>query len=184
MSDRLYSNLRRRAAAWAGQLTKLAKGYAPAHIRPAISSHTEDKGDGTYIIRLTADRRLPLQPRETSPNDVRAQEFGSGEHSRRGSKQKYPIFPVNGTYLAFNENANGTWDYSLTTPPMPHSHLPDGRGIFTHVMHPGIEAANGGEGFMAPAISDLKARAREELDEDIRKAILGDLREGFRRKTA
>src|SRR5690349_21793830 len=93
MTERLASNLKRRAAAWAGQLTSLAKSFAPSHVEPAISSHVEDKGEGNYIIRITADRKI-------AP-DARAWEFGSGIHARRGVKKKYTIKPKEKRILAF-----------------------------------------------------------------------------------
>ena len=174
MTDKLKTNLRNRARAWAGQLTRLAKFYAPTHVQPAISSTVEDRQDGTYIIRITASRKI-------AP-DARAQEFGSGLHARRGPKEKYPIFPKTKKALAFYENANGTWDYEMNSPPMPRMYAPDGRGVFYGVLHPGIEAANGGKGYIHPAMNELRKRARQELDKDIREAILGSLRESFGKK--
>lgn len=167
MSKRLQGNLKRRVAAWAGQLTKLAKSLAPSHVRPAISSKTEQKGDGTFIIRITADRKI-------AP-DARAWEFGSGLHARRGKKAKYPILPKTKKLLAFH------WDVADANPER-FSFLPDGRVLLASVQHPGIQAANDGIGYILPAVHELKRRARAELSDDIRKAILGDIREAFGRK--
>lgn len=176
MSKRLATNLKRRATAWAGQLTRLAKAYAPTHVRPAISSKVEEKEGDEYRIRIIADRKIVP--------DARAQEYGSGIHARRGKKEKYPIRPkVMGDTLAFYENANGTWDYDMYDPPMPSMHLEDGRGLFYGVMHPGIMAANDGKGYIHPAMNEIRRKARKELDKDIREAILGDLRESFGKKT-
>lgn len=168
MTDRLVNNLKRRAAAWAGQLTSLAKSLAPAHVQSSISSHVEDGKDGTFIIRITADR--------AKAPDARAQEFGSGIHARRGPKAKYPILPKNGKYLAFD------WDIANANPER-FSFLPDGRVRLTKVSHPGIEAANEGQGYIAPAMRELRKRAKAELDKEIRDAIMGDLRESFGRKS-
>ena len=168
MSKRLAANLKKRAAAWAGQLTKLAKAFAPAHVEPAISSHVETKDDGTYIIRITANRNV-------AP-DARAQEFGSGLHARRGVKKKYPILPKNGRVLAFN------WEIANAQPER-FVFAPDGRVLLPSVQHPGIEAANSGKGYIAPAMNELRKRARAELDKEIRDAIMGDLRESFGRKS-
>lgn len=175
MSDRLLKNLKRRAVSWAGQLTSLAKSFAPAHIQPAISSHVEDKNDGTFIIRITADRFKNPQP-NYGTLDARAQEFGSGIHARRGSKAKYPIIPKKGKFLAFK------WDVADANPER-FRFLPDGRVILPKVMHPGIEAANGGQGYIHPAMNELRKRARAELSKEIRDAIVGDLRDSFGRKT-
>lgn len=168
MSDRLETNLKRRAVTWAGQLTRLARELAPAHVAPAISSHVEDKGDGSWIIRITADR--------SKAPDARAQEFGSGLHAKRGPKVKYPILPKTKKVLAFY------WDVAEENPEQ-FAFLPDGRVALPSVMHPGIEAANEGKGYIAPAMKELRERARENLDVDIRNAIMGDLRESFGRKT-
>jgi hypothetical protein len=168
MTERLANNLKRRAAAWAGQLTSLARSFAPAHVEPAISSHVEAKGAGEYIIRITADRKI-------AP-DARAQEFGSGLHARRGVKKKYPILPKNRRVLAFH------WEVANANPEN-FNFLPDGRVTLGSVQHPGIEAANGGKGYIAPAMKELRKKARQELSEDIRSAIVGDLRESFGRKS-
>lgn len=168
MTERLSNNLKRRAAAWAGQLTTLAKSLAPNHVQPAIHSHVEEKGDSQFIIRITADRRI-------AP-DARAQEFGSGLHARRGPKVKYPILPKNGKMLAFK------WEIADANPER-FSFLPDGRVLLPGVMHPGIQAANEGQGYIAPAMRELRKKAKAELSADIRAAIVGDLRESFGRKS-
>jgi hypothetical protein len=120
MTERLKTSLKNRARAWAGQMTRLAKQFAPEHVRPAISSSVEEKNGGeSFIIHTIADRRI-------AP-DARAQEHGSGLHAQRGAKQKYPIRPKDKKMLAFDENAGGTWDYSSG---MPALRAPDGRGLF------------------------------------------------------
>lgn len=167
MTKRLSDVLKNRARSWAGQLTRLAKGFAPNHVEPAISSHVEVKDDGTYTIRITADRRI-------AP-DARAQEFGSGLHARRGVKRKYPIKPKNAKVLAFN------WEVANASPER-FVFAPDGRVLLPSVQHPGIEAANGGKGYIAPAMRELRKRAKAELDKDIKAAIVGDLRESFGKK--
>lgn len=145
----------------------MAKALAPSHVRSAISSRTEQKGDGTFIIRITADRKI-------AP-DARAWEYGSGLHAKRGKKEKYPILPKTKKFLAFD------WEIANANPER-FSFLPDGRVMLASVQHPGIEAANEGEGYIRPAIHELKRRARAELTDDIRKAIVGDIRDAFGRK--
>jgi len=168
MSKRLSTALKNKARAWAGYLTRLAKSFAPAHVRPAISSHVEQKGDDTFIIRVRADRKI-------AP-DARAQEFGSGLRARRGPKRKYPIFPKTKKILAFH------WEVADVNPER-FSILPDGRVMLPYVQHPGIKAANNNKGYIAPAMIELRKKAKAELNKDIREAILGDLRESFGRKT-
>lgn len=167
MSNRLVNNLKRRAAAWAGQLTSLAKSYAPAHVAPAISSRVEEKDDGGFIIRITADR--------AKAPDARAWEFGSGIHARRGGRGKYPILPKFKKFLAFQ------WDIADQNPDK-FKFLPDGRVMLSSVQHPGIQAANDGQGYIAPAMKELRQRAKVELSKEIKDAIVGDLRESFGRK--
>ncbi len=169
MSKRLQTNLKNRARAWAGQLTSLAKSFAPNHVEPAISSKVEEKSDGTYIIRITADRKI-------AP-DARAQEFGSGLHARRGPKKKYPIKPTGGKpFLAFE------WEIANASPDR-FRFDSEGRALLPQVMHPGIHAANNDKGYIAPAMKELRKRAKAELTQDIRASIMGDLRESFGRKT-
>lgn len=167
MSKRLATNLKKKAAAWAGQLTRLAKGFAPSHVKPAISSAVESKDDGTYIIRITANRAV-------AP-DARAQEFGSGLHARRGVKKKYLITPKTQKVLAFN------WEVANANPER-FVFAPDGRVLLPSVQHPGIEAANSGKGYIAPAMKELRKRAKAELDKEVKDAIMGDLRESFGKK--
>lgn len=58
----------------------------------------------------------------------------------------------------------------------------DGRVLLHSVQHPGIQAANSGQGYIAPAIKEIRRRGKTELSKDIRDAILGDLRQSFGRK--
>lgn len=174
MTTKLETTLKNRARAWAGQMTRLARAFAPAHVRDAISSHVEERGEGTFIIRTIADRK--------KAPDARAQEYGSGIHSRRGPKQEYPILPKSRKMLAFYENAGETWDYEAVSPPMPRLHAPDGRGLFYGVMHPGIPPANGGKGYIRPAQIEVRKRIKEQLNKDIPDAIRAELRLGFGKK--
>lgn len=174
MSDRIISALRRRAIAWAGQLTMLAQEYAPVHIRPYIHSRTEESEDGSIIIRTTVNRNEnPLEKYGSA--DARAQEYGSGLRARRGPKQKYPILPKNKKVLAFH------WDVADNNPEQ-FNFAADGRVLLKSVQHPGIEAVNDGKGYIGPAQAEIRKRAKAELGIDLRNAILGDLRESFGRK--
>ena len=169
MSKRLSTALKNKARGWASYLTRLAKSFAPAHVRPAISSHVEQKGDDTFIIRVKADRKI-------AP-DARAQELGSGLRARRGPKRKYPI--KGNPFLVFH------WDVALNNPDAFKAVMlpePDMRVVFPQVMHPGIKATNNNKGYIAPAMIELRKKAKAELNKDSREAILGDLRESFGRK--
>ena len=175
MTQRLANKLKRRASAWAGQLTSLARSFAPNHLKPYIHSKVEEKGDGNFIIRITADRFAnptgPGHPNYGS-SDARAQEFGSGLRARRGAKKKYPI--QGHPFLVF------PWDVATQNPDQFTMH--EGKVVLAQVMHPGIEAANSGKGYIAPAMNELRKHARAELSKDIKEAIVGDLRESFGRK--
>lgn len=166
----LSIRLKRRAIAWAGQLTKLARMYAPDHLRPYIHTNVEEsKGQDQFILRLGINPRA--NPQEKGGTlDARAQEYGSGLRARRGSKTKYPITPKTRKILAFQ------WDVADNNPEY-FSFLPDGRVILPKVMHPGIEAANEGKGYLAPAIKALKIR--QELKKEIDDAISFDIRTSF-----
>lgn len=170
MSQRLLARLKRRAIAWAGQMTVLAKAFAPNHLRPYIHSKVEEK-EGGFIIRTTVNRMENPLPKGGSM-DARAQEFGSGLKAKRGAKRKYLILPKNRKFLAFH------WEVAEQNPEQ-FSFLPDGRVMLPKVNHPGIQAANQGRGYLAPARAELKKRARAELKEDVRQAIMGDLRSSF-----
>jgi hypothetical protein len=166
----LTPRLLNRARAWAGQLTSLAKSYAPNHLRDAISSKVEEGNDGQIVIRITANRfaNPVIGGKGESTLDARAQEYGSGIHSK--NPKKYPI--VGNPYLVF------AWD---KIPDFMHT-TKDGKAVLHQVMHPGIEAANQGQGYIRPAIKELRKRARSELQMDVRQAILSDLRKAFGKK--
>lgn len=181
MSQRLKNALFRRAVSWAGQLTVLAKNFAPSHLKPYIHSRVEDKKDGEFIIRTYVNRNENPQEKYGSA-DARAQEYGSGLRARRGKKEKYPIKPKPGhPYVAFYWEVATRSEMEAGSPGK-FKFLPDGRVYFPQVNHPGIKAANNGQGYIAPAVKELKLRAKKELTKDIRDAILGDLRQSFGRK--
>lgn len=180
MSERLTSALKRRAISWAGQLTKLAKGFAPNHLKRYIISRVEQKGTG-FIIRTTVNRNANSIEKYGSA-DARAQEYGSGLKARRGAKRKYPIKPKNKRILAFH------WEVATRSEmeagrPGKFMFAPDGRVLMHQVNHPGIPPANSGQGYIRPAVKELKKRGKKELSADIRQAILGDLRQSFGGRT-
>ena len=167
MASELASALLRRARAWAGQITRQAKTLAPKHLKSHIHSSAKEIKEGhitiiTYVDR-TEDGKLNY-----GTSDAHAQEFGSGIHAKRGTKGKYLILPKTKGALAFKENAKGTWDYSRGIPAI---HDSDGRGIFFGVHHPGIQAANGGRGYIGPVWNAVRQKAKQELLADGSKAI-------------
>lgn len=174
MSQRLSNALKNRARAWAGQLTSLAKSFAPNHLKAYVRSRVDEQG--TKIIIRTSVNRFASPKEKYGTLDARAQEYGSGLRARRGPKAKYPIVPKSGKkFLAFH------WEVAEEHPEVA-SFLPDGRFLISKVNHPGIPAANAGQGYIGPAVKELRKRARVELNKDVRQAILGDLRQSFGKK--
>ena len=153
---------------YAGLITKTAKEYAPNnHLKNNIVS-TVEISQGKYIIRV----------RVTGP-DARAREYGSGIHARRsatsrhqlGPKGKILIRPKAGKkFLAF------PWDVANDNIPR----LPDGRVLLREVQHPGVEAANNGKGYIAPAVNDVRKQIRERFGRDVARGIRLDIRAAFK----
>ena len=153
---------------YASLATRKAKEYAPnQHLKASISSSVEI-GDGKYKIRVRA----------VGP-DARAREYGSGIHSRRstpskhqlGPKGKILIRPRSGKYLAF------PWEKANDNIPR----LPDGRVLLKKVEHPGVEAANNGKGYLAPAINDVRQAIRTKFGKEAARAIGLDIRAAFKK---
>lgn len=163
MTGRIRTALNRRATAWAGMLTRLAKEFAPNHLRGVISSKVEPRGDDRYSIFLTAKIVKGVS------EDAAAQEYGSGLHDEQ-SPHLIEIRPKRGPYLIFKWDKVDYHEFN---------HTKDGRVKLPIVHHPGIHLYRGA-GYLRPAINELKAKGRAELDVDIREAILGDLAESFK----
>lgn len=167
MTRRITSALRRRATNWAGQLTRIAREFAPPHLRGYISTRVEERGGDSYALMLSVKK--VEGPPHVGSMDAAAQEYGSGEHAEN-SPHKIPILPKNGKYLVFK------WD-KVDYHDFPHT--PDGKVVLTKVEHPGIRPYQG-VGYLRVAINELKAKGSRELSEDVRQAILGDISESFR----
>lgn len=163
MTTKFSQVLKNKARYWAGEVTKLAKSFAPNHLKDKISSSTEERGEGTYLIRTTV--KAP---------DARAQEFGSGLHARRGPKAKYPIYPKNKKVLAF------FWEVATSNPDQ-FIMTPEGKVLLPKVMHPGIKPVNGGKGYIRPAQIEVRKRIRRELNKEVPNAIRAELRLGFKK---
>jgi hypothetical protein len=169
MASLLPATILRSLRSRAGQLTQLARSLAPKHVAPSISTSVTEVSEGKFQVRIKA----------TSP-DARAQEYGSGLHAQKGPKARYPItgkpwlafMPTNG----FQGNAYGAYD------PVTRSGVGDKTVMIKHeVMHPGIEAANEGKGYIRPALKEFRVSIRKNgtINKEIKQAILGDLRASF-----
>lgn len=150
----LPNNIYRRCVAWAGQLTSLAKSFAPEHLKDYISSKVEprDPNAPQYSITLSVDTQAVQSP-NYGTLDAPAQEFGSPPHTIRAKFWPWLVF-------------DGTNEF-------------EGKKIYaSSVNHPGMEKYQG-RGYLKPAIDAIVERGITELSEDVRQAILEDLRMAF-----
>lgn len=155
------STLIRSVRSFAGQLTSLAKSYAPTHLKNKISTSVTESGDN---FRITITAKAP---------DARAQEYGSGLWAQKGSKHWIPIMPINKTMLAFPYPQEKVY---------PGTRYIDGRIITNEVQHPGIHAVNDEQGYIRPAVKEFRKRikAKDGLAGDLKRAILNDIRKSFK----
>lgn len=172
MATQLRTYLKNSVRGYASLTTRLAKELAPnKHLQSSIKSTVEANGEDNYIIRVRA-----------SGPDARAREYGSGVWARRGPKGKILIVPKNAKALVF------PWD--VPTSPVSGNtvnenvpRLPDGRVMLKRVEHPGVDAANDGQGYLHPAINEVRKTIRERLKTEGAAAIKADIRISFRTKT-
>ncbi len=165
----LASALKRSAVSYAGQLTSLARSFAPKHLKQNITTSVKEPEPGVIVMTITAKGA-----------DAHAQEYGSGLHSQYGKKAKYLIkgkpwlvfMPTNG----YRGNAYGA--YNPTTG--------EGVGektffITDKVMHPGINRYQG-RGYIRPAIKEFtkSLKTNPKIKEELRQAILSDLTKAFK----
>lgn len=152
------------------KLKATAQRYAPnSHVRNSISVNSvESQAGGKITIELKAVAR-----------DARAYEYGSGIHSRRsevsphqlGPKGKILIKPTGGKkVLAF------PWD--VQGPGIPRSK--DGRVNLPSVEHPGVEAANNGQGYLRKSVKDNKAQAKKDVAAGVAGALKLDIKARFK----
>lgn len=124
-------------------------------------------------------------PKETDDygdvkNVARAYEFGSGTRSRSLKKSRHQktakgfikISPRRRKVLAFH------WDVA-TRSPENFTMLEDGRVRLPYVMHPGVQAANGGKGYLAPAITKNRKPMNAEIAKQVGEESRAVLRRAF-----
>jgi len=164
MASTLASALLRRGRNWAGQITSLAKSFAPNHLKNKIHSSAVENKEGQISITTTVKSK-----------DARAQEFGSGLWAQKGSKHWILIRPKDKGAIWFPYPAVKIY-------PGARQCTKDGKlGITTHeVHHPGIHAVNNEQGYIRPAMAAIRKKGRQELSKDVRQAILGDLNMAFK----
>lgn len=161
--SKFSESLYKEAKTWAGRWTKLAKGMAtstptvPGHVpvplnHLRISTHVDRKSAQRFSLILTSKGA-----------GARAYEYGSGIHAKRGKKQKYLIAPKSGRGLLVFY-----WERVGMTVGLPYVH------------HPGVIAANFGQGYIRPSAKELVKIGKKELKPIARKAILEDLQMAFK----
>lgn len=156
----------------------------------AISNPDPETGDGRTpkslrrIIRITTKRdrnsaqRFGLTLIATGPA-ARAYEYGSGIWSESFEKADYIIIrPKNRKVLAFFwETQNQLKQEYIDS--LPHSKT-TGKVLLQFVQHPGVKAANNGQGYIRPAIDAVREEGEIELRPSFKKAILEDIQFAFK----
>jgi hypothetical protein len=151
----LAGTIQATATNWAAQLTSLAKSFSPKHLQPFIKTRTSSNGDGTFALTIYVDKDAsPAQ--NYGSKDAEAQEFGWKANGTM-------ISPKNAPRLVFM----GTNDFVGKLIVTPHS-------VRAH----DIPKFNG-QGYLAPAIDALRDKGVSKLKEDVRRAILDDVRVSF-----
>ena len=173
-NDYLTPSLLRSLGSYAAALTTRARNLAPSHIRSAISSRVDKSKKGKVSVIITAAKKGV-----NGAEDVAAWEFGSGKRSRLKRMSPNQIAPQ-GKYVIKPKKPGGflvfPWDkaeaYDITT-------TDDGQAKLRSVLHPGIQAANGGKGYIAPAIKATRKTLEESIDESVRDAVGLTLKRAF-----
>lgn len=172
MATNLTPALQRIATRWAQMLTTIAKEFAPNHIKEYIHSRTSQESEGKFSITVSVDLNAnPVQKYGSA--DARAQELGSGLHTTQYGRMDYiPILPKQRKFLAFH------WEVADADPSR-FRFLPDGRVMLRSVKSPGIHPYKG-LGYLKPAVEELRAQGKDDLDKEIRQAVTSDLRIAFK----
>lgn len=181
MTD-LTKRLKKKMQAWATEITKTANQNLGGLTKLiSVKSHVTEKNGliGTESIATAKNSKKPV---------VRAYEYGSGIHSRVKARSphqlpsgKILIAPKNKKVLAF------FWE-KLSDPPgtyYPNSQKlikigEDGKAMFRFVEHPGVKAANGGRGYLSPAIAKVRAKMRKEILPEVRASVIDQFRKKFK----
>jgi hypothetical protein len=196
MADDLLSELKKSSKKWANAITQEAtKNLGKFSKLIKVKSRTVEQGDGKIGIESTGTAQGTNKKGVKNPPIARAYEYGSGTRSR--SKKRSPHQGAGGfitikakrkKFLAFYwEKAiadprdsvfvSGKRIYKGGVDTIP----PKARILLGSVQHPGVQAANNGKGYLAPAIAKIRrTMINKELPKDVRKAVFGTIRKGFR----
>lgn len=129
-----------------------AQQLAPSFIAPWIRNvEIEKSKDGKYGIKLRID--LKKIPDRSPAKSARAYEYGSGIHAQRGAAQRYKIEPrtARGVLTFYWEKLSKT------------KKNPNQIAHFMYIMHPGVEAANNGRGYLREALVQSREYIRENI---------------------
>jgi hypothetical protein len=180
VTDDLLSNLRKSSKRWATLITQEAtKNLGKFGELIKVKSKTIENGGKLEIVStgIATNKDKPV---------ARAYEYGSGTRSRstktspkqQGSRGFIRIAPKRKKVLAF------FWDKVDENTPAGEKFLgvstKTGKALFAYVDHPGVQAANNGKGYLAPAIAKVRRQIRKEIKPDVRKAVLGSFKKSFR----
>lgn len=180
-SSSFQSRLKVCARVWSANLTKDANKNLGRYLSLIRVKTTSQEKDGKLDIIATAS------PKRKDAPVARAYEFGSGIHSRstkrsrfqQGAKGFIRIAPKGKKVLAF------FWDkVSHETPAGKKFRgvsAKTGKALFRYVDHPGVVAANGGRGYLAPAIAKVRKQMREDIPKEIRAEVVGSFRRVFKK---
>lgn len=179
MADDLLSNLKKSSKRWANLIKQDAKKNLGKFKKLiTVTYRTVEQGGsvGLVFTGTALNKDKPV---------ARAYEYGSGIRSRssktspkqQGSRGYIRIAPKRKKVLAF------FWDKVDERTPAGKKFLgisvKTGKAMFNYVDHPGVQAANNGKGYLAPAITKVRRQIRKELPEDVRKAVLGSFKKSF-----
>lgn len=180
----MQDRLRKRAGSWASQITRNAhKNLGRYKKLINVSSEVRSDNRGRIIVQSTA---YPIQRSEYGDikRVARAYEYGSGLHGFQ--RKKYKIAPRRAKALAFywekTYNFNDDdWEKLEGSPKFIKVSDTDGRLLFRWVDHPGVEAANNGQGYLFPAVDLVRKRIADQVTEDVMEQFIGDFRSIFSR---
>lgn len=160
----------------------------PRHIM--VDARSYEKG-GAVDITITA---------KSPKGDARAYEYGSGIHSRlpnvspkqEGSRGYIIIAPkAPKKLLAFHWDTMNqimeVFGEEAVREALRYSHKfkgfsDDGRYLFKYVEHPGVEAANGGKGYIGPAVTKARAKIRRQIPDAVKKHVVNEIRRVFKQE--
>ena len=173
---RLIQRLRARATGWATEITKLANqnlGNKTSLILVKSKTVVENNTVSVLSTASPKNKRKPV---------ARAYEYGSGIYRR--SKKRSPKQLPSGRilikprppkkYLAFS------WQVASSDPES--FKMDNGKVLLRSVAHPGVKAANGGKGYLSPAITKVRRKMRRELKDDVAAESVGMFRKAFKQK--